>query len=109
MVNPHEVTLLHHALALDSLTYGYRPNIKYILTLLARRYILVYMEAMTPAQFKSSRKKLGLTQVELAKALGVIQITVSRWETGALPIDRRTQMAIEHLLCKPKRNKLIQS
>jgi len=31
---------------------------------------------------RSTRKKLGLTQAQLAKLIGVSQITVSFWETG---------------------------
>ena len=37
----------------------------------------------TKAIVRSARKRLGLTQVELAQRLGVISTTVSRWETGA--------------------------
>ena len=37
---------------------------------------------MTREQIRQLRKKLGLTQAELAQLLGVHAVTVSRWETG---------------------------
>lgn len=43
------------------------------------------------------RKELNLTQVELAEKLGVHQTTISRFETGDLPLDKRTQLALEAL------------
>jgi len=55
---------------------------------------------MTPSQLLTIRKKLDLTQTQLAKALGVTRSTVARWESGELAIERRTQLAVEHLLCK---------
>src|SRR5262245_34037760 len=36
---------------------------------------------------KAYRDRRGLTQVALARALGVSKITISRWETGARRID----------------------
>jgi putative zinc finger/helix-turn-helix YgiT family protein len=38
---------------------------------------------MNPAEIRANRKRLGFTQEELAKYLGVAKETVSRWETGA--------------------------
>ena len=32
--------------------------------------------------FKDMRKKAGLTQVELAKKLGIVQSAISAWESG---------------------------
>ena len=58
---------------------------------------------MTPAQFKALRKKLGMTQTEIAKALEVTQVTVAYWETGKRPILKVTALAIEHLGCRRKR------
>lgn len=45
-----------------------------------------------------ARKALGMSQVELADALGVNQATVSRFETGDLEPNARTILAIEALL-----------
>lgn len=55
---------------------------------------------MSPDKLRKIRVKLELTQSELAEALGVSRITVTRWETGVLEIDKRTQLAVEHLRCK---------
>lgn len=43
------------------------------------------------------RRELGLTQAQLAEKLGVHQTTVSRFETGELPLDPRTKLALEAL------------
>lgn len=41
---------------------------------------------MTPRQFKKHRAALGLTQKALADLWGIHHITVSRYETGTMPI-----------------------
>ena len=46
------------------------------------------------------RDKLGLTQTAFAAALGVTQATVSRWETGALPVRPRDLLAARQLLAE---------
>lgn len=43
------------------------------------------------------KDELGLSQDELGRLLGVDQATISRLETGALPINDRTRLAIEAL------------
>jgi DNA-binding transcriptional regulator YiaG len=36
----------------------------------------------TPSRIRALRRRLGLTQAEFARELGVRQQTVSEWETG---------------------------
>jgi DNA-binding transcriptional regulator YiaG len=43
---------------------------------------------MTARDFRKHRRRLGLTQVELAARLGKDSMTVSRWERGVYPIPR---------------------
>jgi len=47
---------------------------------------------------KSIRGKLGLTQEELARKLGVSWSTVARWEAGQGKPSPLAQKAIEYLL-----------
>ena len=44
---------------------------------------------------RSIRKRLKLSQAEMADRLGVHQATLSRFETGALKIDKRTLLAVQ--------------
>ena len=46
----------------------------------------------------SIRKTLGLSQAELADRLGLHQSTISRFENGDLPLDKRTLLAAQALL-----------
>jgi len=57
---------------------------------------------MTGAEVRRHRRRLGFTQVQLAKQLGVHPVTVSRWENGwlmpkavaaLLPLLTRTRQA----------------
>ncbi|WP_069066453.1 helix-turn-helix domain-containing protein [Sphingobium sp. RAC03] len=50
---------------------------------------------------RDARLRLGLTQIELAGKLGLHQSTISRFEKGSLPIDERTELAVEALLARP--------
>ena len=42
------------------------------------------------AEIRSLRKRLGMTQEELAKLLGVTANTVARWERGELGLSHST-------------------
>jgi transcriptional regulator with XRE-family HTH domain len=56
---------------------------------------------MTPADLRKARKRLGLTQNELAGALRMGKNgyqSVSRWETDGSTIPGPAQVAIECLL-----------
>ncbi len=46
---------------------------------------------------KKRRERLGLTQAELGSELGVASNTVSRYETGSLPIPTHMDLVLEAL------------
>ena len=48
-------------------------------------------------EVKRIRESMGLTQDSLARLIGVTQATVSRWESGKLPVDTRTMLALKTL------------
>jgi transcriptional regulator with XRE-family HTH domain len=48
------------------------------------------------------RRQLGLTQTEMADRLGLNQSTISRFERGDLPVDKRTALAVRSLLPEPQ-------
>ncbi len=56
---------------------------------------------MTGEEVRQIRKRLGLTQAEFARLVGVHLVTVSRWEKGALGI-RESAAKLMKLLAKTK-------
>jgi transcriptional regulator with XRE-family HTH domain len=58
---------------------------------------------MTGRRFKQIRLKLGLTQAELAKLLGVWPNTVAVWERGEKPIPGPVELAMNLLLEKKEK------
>jgi len=52
---------------------------------------------MTPTELKTLRARLGLSQRELARELGVATMTVARWEQGVHPISPRTRKTLSLL------------
>lgn len=58
---------------------------------------------MTPNQFKHYRKKLGLSQSQAAKALGVKTGTVKSWEAGR---RRVPEVAVKLLECLEAADKI---
>lgn len=53
---------------------------------------------MTPSQFKQLRRRLGMTQEELAKALDRSVWSIVGWEKGKSPIPKTVGMAVRHLV-----------
>ena len=47
---------------------------------------------------KQARKKLGLTQAQLATELGVAENTVTRWERGERRTTKLHEMAMQLLM-----------
>jgi DNA-binding transcriptional regulator YiaG len=53
---------------------------------------------VTGEEVRKIRKRLGLSQVAFARLVGVHEITVSRWENGALAIREPTAKLLRLLL-----------
>jgi transcriptional regulator with XRE-family HTH domain len=59
---------------------------------------------MTPEQLKQRRRALGMTQRQIADALGVDRQTVSRWEVGSHGFPgRMVDLAMQTIERDPKR------
>jgi transcriptional regulator with XRE-family HTH domain len=58
---------------------------------------------MKSDELKRRRESLSMTQDELARALGVKQMTVSRWERGVHPIPYYIELALEAIEARRKR------
>ncbi len=52
---------------------------------------------MTGQELKEWRRMRGLTQEDLARRLGVIRLTVARWETGSRSVPSFLSLALEAL------------
>lgn len=57
---------------------------------------------MQPDELKAIRKSIGMSQGEMAAALGMSVDTVSRMERGmpGYPIETRTALAVQHVQLK---------
>lgn len=64
-----------------------------------------YSFLMTGSALKAWRKRNKYSQSQLAKALGVIPLTVSRWERGVREIPSFLHLALECLELKTKGKK----
>lgn len=53
---------------------------------------------MNRQEIREARELLGITQGQLALALGVTRKAVNRWEKGEAPISTVVALAIRHLL-----------
>jgi len=59
---------------------------------------------MRPAELKEWRKKLGLTQEEAGRRFGVSRIAEQNWESGATPIPKSIEAALETIELECKRS-----
>ena len=57
---------------------------------------------MTPATYRTVRNAIGLSQLRLARALGVHPTTISKRERGVLTITQEAELAILSLLKEEK-------
>lgn len=63
---------------------------------------------MTANQIKAFRDRVGLTQVELSRVIGVHEMTVSKWERGITVPTPHEDALLEHMAAKkqPKPSRL---
>ncbi len=62
-----------------------------------------YGRFMTPEELKKWREKNGYSQSQLARALGVITISISRWERAVREIPSFLHLALYGLECMGKK------
>lgn len=53
-------------------------------------------------EMKALRKAAGLTQEQLADAIGLSRVTIGLMERGQAPIERRTALAVRYLSEHPE-------
>ncbi|MCZ6906516.1 MAG: helix-turn-helix domain-containing protein [Deltaproteobacteria bacterium] len=52
---------------------------------------------MTGKQFKKLRESTGLSQTQLAREIDMYVRTISRWETGELPVPKVAKLALRFI------------
>jgi DNA-binding transcriptional regulator YiaG len=60
---------------------------------------------VTGSEVRKIRKRLGLSQADFGKLVGVIYVTVSRWETGATRIPEPTAKLIRLLATSARKGR----
>lgn len=58
---------------------------------------------MTPKQFKAARKKLGMTQAEIAAVIHVTGRQISNYETGVYAVPPLVQDMLKIMLANQKK------
>lgn len=76
------------------------PNLLHLHRLIAKA-LLTKPALLTGPEVRFLRRHMGLKAAEFAHQLGTTPVTVSRWETGAIAIDPKTDRLIR-LLCVRK-------
>ncbi len=104
-VGRYEVTREYEAVPIDEDGSLGMPSQEWErLELEAAIKVLSQAELINGDELRFARKAMELLQPNLAELLDVSVGTVSRWETGAEPIQRQTQLAVllllEHALLK---------
>lgn len=59
---------------------------------------------MSPPSLRKLRQRLGLTQQELARRLGVARVSVTRWENGTRKPSKVIELAIRSVEARDTRS-----
>jgi transcriptional regulator with XRE-family HTH domain len=60
---------------------------------------------MRPAEARGIRRRLGLTQADLARRCGVTRVTVARWERGLATIGPTAVILLRLLAANAKKER----
>jgi transcriptional regulator with XRE-family HTH domain len=60
---------------------------------------------MKGAEVKRARKRLRMSQAELAEAIGMQRNSIARMERDAQPVMRTTELALKYLLLTVEKTK----
>jgi len=60
---------------------------------------------MTGAELRRARERLGLTQSELAEAIGMRKNSIARMERRERPVMKHTELAVKFLLLTMRKKK----
>jgi DNA-binding XRE family transcriptional regulator len=64
---------------------------------------MVYLRyTMTGEQLRHARKRLGMTQSELAEAIGMQKNSIAMIERGLRPVMKTTELSVKYLLVMSK-------
>jgi len=64
---------------------------------------MIYLRyTMTGEQLRQARKRLGMTQSELAEAIGMQKNSIAMIERGLRPVMKTTELSVRYLLVMSK-------
>jgi len=67
---------------------------------------LIYLRyTMTGEQLRQARKRLSMTQLELAEAIGMQKNSIAMIERGLRPVMKTTELSVRYLLVMSKHKK----
>ena len=53
---------------------------------------------MQPNELREIRREAGMSQAELAEAIGMSRVTIGLMERGEAPIEKRTELAVRYVV-----------
>jgi DNA-binding XRE family transcriptional regulator len=67
---------------------------------------MIYLSyTMTAEQLRQARRRLGMTQLELAEAIGMRKNSIAMIERGLRPVMKTTELSVRYLLVMSKQKR----